>query len=141
MGIAPLWQGSRKLPSHWYHETWVVGYFEGHRGRKQRLPLTFGADIAISEHMETKPTAELQRLRQWAQEKIDAGSEPPWAWYQYMKLIETVDAILAGMDVTTTENLPQSVQRPEKRLRLVGAKRQQDTSPPHPVDSKVQMPM
>ncbi len=91
--------------------------------------------------MQTPPTAELKRLRQWAQEKIDAGSEPPWAWYQYMKLIETADAILAGMAVTTTVNLPQSAERPERRLQLVGAKCQQDTSRHHPVDPKIRMPM
>lgn len=118
-----------------------MGYSQGHIGGKQRLPLTFGTDIAISERMKTKPTAELQRLRRWAQEKIDAGSEPPWAWFQYMKLIETVDAILTGMDVTTTENLPQSAQRREKRLRLVDAKCQPDTSRRHPGNSKIQMPM
>jgi hypothetical protein len=92
--------------------------------------------------METKPTAELQRLRHWAHEKIDAGSEPPWAWYQYMKLIESIDAILQGAEcTTTTENLQQSVERPERRLQLVDAKCQQGTSRPHPVGSKVQMPM
>ena len=91
--------------------------------------------------MDTKPTAELRRVRDWAHEKIDAGSEPPWAWYQYMKLIETIDAIFAGTAVTTTENLPQSAERSERRLRLVGAKCQQDISPPRPSDSKVRMPM
>ena len=40
---------------------------------------------------------ELQATREWAQGKIKAGQEPPWAWYQYMKLIETLDAIIAGM--------------------------------------------
>ena len=29
----------------------------------------------------------LQEMRDWAQGKIDNGTEPPWAWYQYMKLI------------------------------------------------------
>jgi hypothetical protein len=29
-------------------------------------------------------------LRDWASRKVEAGSEPPWAWYQYMKLIETL---------------------------------------------------
>ncbi len=91
--------------------------------------------------METKPTAELQRVRQWAHDKIDAGSEPPWAWYQYMKLIETIDAILAGIAVTTTENLPQSAEHPGRRLQLVGSKCQQDTVPRHPADSKLRMPM
>ena len=69
--------------------------------------------------METKPTAELRRVREWAHEKIDAGSEPPWAWYQYMKLIETIDAIFQGAEcTTTTENLRQSVEQSERRLRL-----------------------
>jgi hypothetical protein len=74
--------------------------------------------------MDTKPTAELQRVRQWAHDKIDAGSEPPWAWYQYMKLIETIDAIFQGAEVTVTmDNSQQLAEHPERRLRLVGAKR------------------
>src|SRR5580704_4588576 len=32
---------------------------------------------------------ELERIRDWAKTKIQGGSEPPWAWYQYMKLVET----------------------------------------------------
>jgi len=92
--------------------------------------------------METKPTAELRRVRHWAHEKIDAGSEPPWAWYQYMKLIETIDAIFQGAEATTTmENSRQSAERPERRLRLVDAKSPQDSVPRRPVDSKVPMPM
>jgi len=52
---------------------------------------------------------ELENMHRWARTKIDAGSEPPWAWYQYMKLVETCDAILMGMAATiTTENSPQS---------------------------------
>jgi hypothetical protein len=92
--------------------------------------------------METKPMAELQRVRQWAREKIDAGSEPPWAWYQYMKLIESIDAIFQGAECTTTmENLRQSAEHPERRLQLVDAKSPQDTSQRHHVDSKVRLPM
>jgi hypothetical protein len=92
--------------------------------------------------METKPTAELRRVRQWAHEKIDAGSEPPWAWYQYMKLIESVDAILEGMAVaTTTENSQQSEARPETRLRLVDATYSQDTAQRHPAGPKIRLPM
>jgi len=44
---------------------------------------------------------ELQKVRDWATDKITAGQEPPWAWYQYMKLRETCDAILAGMASAT----------------------------------------
>lgn len=91
--------------------------------------------------MDIKPRKELMRIREWAHDKIDAGSEPPWAWYQYMKLVETVDTILEGMDVTTTESSQQSDQRQERRLRLVDSKCRQDASPHHPSDSKIQMPM
>ncbi len=42
----------------------------------------------------------LTEVRQWAKDKLATGSEPPWAWYQYMKLVETVDAILTGMEST-----------------------------------------
>lgn len=90
---------------------------------------------------QSKPLVELHRVRQWANEKIQAGSEPPWAWYQYMKLIESIDAILDGMAVTTTENLRQSAQRPGTSLRLVEATSQQDNSQPRPVVPKVRMPM
>jgi len=35
----------------------------------------------------------LALCRGWAEGRIASGNEPPWAWYQYMKLIETVTAI------------------------------------------------
>jgi hypothetical protein len=38
----------------------------------------------------------LQLLRNWAEKRVATGTEPPWAWYQYMKLIETVSAIQGG---------------------------------------------
>lgn len=44
--------------------------------------------------------ADLERMRSWADAKIATGEEPPWAWYQYMKLRETLDAIIAGMAST-----------------------------------------
>ena len=91
--------------------------------------------------MDAKPTAELTRIRQWAQTKIDAGSEPPWAWYQYMKLIETIDAIKDGMASTTTVNSQQSGERPGARLQLVGGVDRQDNAPRHPADSKIRLPM
>lgn len=85
----------------------------------------------------------LQEVREWAKAKIATGTEPPWAWYQYMKLIETVDAILAGAGaVTTTEHSQQSVPHQGKRLQVVDATYPQDNvqsrrGPPE----KPQMPM
>jgi hypothetical protein len=46
---------------------------------------------------------ELQRLRNWAEAKIAAGQEPPWAWYQFMKLREAVDAIIGEMECVAIE--------------------------------------
>ena len=86
--------------------------------------------------------ADLERVRAWAREKIQGGQEPPWAWYQYMKLVETLDAILAGMAATiTTESSQQSDSRPGGHLRLVGSTRPQDNAPPHHVGLPIQMPM
>jgi len=75
----------------------------------------------------------LEAVRNWAKEKIASGSEPPWAWYQYMKLIETLDAILGGQAcVTTKESSPQSESRPGVHLQLVGPKYSQDIAQSHP---------
>lgn len=85
---------------------------------------------------------ELQEIRDWAQEKIAAAQEPPWSWYQYMKLRETCDAILAGMDSTTPlERSPESEQHTGAHLRLVDGSSQQDTARRHLVGLPVQTPM
>ena len=83
---------------------------------------------------------ELQRVRDWAHEKITAGEEPPWAWFQYMKLRETCDAILAGMAATTPLDSPQSASHLEKHLQLVGHSSQQDSVRRHPAGLSVQLP-
>lgn len=76
---------------------------------------------------------QLQAMRDWAKEKIASGSEPPWAWFQYMKLIETLDAILNSQaSVITKENSPQSELRPGGHLRLVGSTRLPDGARLHP---------
>jgi len=46
--------------------------------------------------MERRVDRCLQLLRTWAEKRVATGTEPPWAWYQYMKLIETVTAIQGG---------------------------------------------
>jgi len=84
---------------------------------------------------------ELERVRQWADEKLATGAEPPWAWFQYMKLRETLDAILAGMAATTMESSQRSETRRGARLRLVASIDQQDTAQLRPADSPVLLPM
>jgi len=89
-----------------------------------------------------KVTAEdLARIRGWAKEKIAQGSEPPWAWYQYMKLIETIQALEAGMAaVTTRESSPQSAEHLDAHLRLVGSTDQRDTAQHRPAGLPTQLP-
>jgi hypothetical protein len=88
---------------------------------------------------------ELEKARAWADEKLSLGQEPPWAWYQYMKLRETLDAILAGQAATAvfspTENSPQLAGRPERHLRLVDEAHQKDISQPRHVGLPIQLPM
>ena len=83
---------------------------------------------------------ELERVREWAQDKLQGGSEPPWAWYQYMKLVEAVTAILDGMDATR-ENSPQSGLPPDAHLRLVESTDQPDVALPRPDQPKPRLPM
>lgn len=74
------------------------------------------------------PQPQLEAVLEWAKKKIASGEEPPWAWYQYMKLIESLDAILSSQScVTTMESSQKSEIRPDTHLRLVGAKCSPDT--------------
>ena len=82
---------------------------------------------------------ELQKVRDWANEKLATGEEPPWAWFQYMKLRETLDQILAGQDATTS--LPESAKRPGAPLRLVGEAYPQDNAPHHQPEPPITLPM
>lgn len=84
----------------------------------------------------------LNEVREWAKDKIASGQEPPWAWYQYMKLIEALDAILKGSDcVNPRESSRQSVRHPETPLRLVGATHLPDNAQHHPGAVEVRLPM
>lgn len=84
---------------------------------------------------------ELERIREWADSKIQSGSEPPWAWYQYMKLVETVEALLQGMDATVTmESSQQSELHSEKHLRLVDSTYSPNSVRPHHVGLPVRLP-
>ena len=85
---------------------------------------------------------DLMRVREWAKRKLQGGSEPPWAWYQYMKLVETIDAIRGGMATTSSMgNSQQSAQHPENALRLVDSTYPPDKPQPHRVGLPVRLPM
>ena len=85
---------------------------------------------------------DLERMRVWADSKLATGAEPPWAWYQYMKLWETLGSILDGMAATQPmESSPEAVPHPEKPLRLVVSTRPQGTAPRRRADEPVQLPL
>ena len=83
---------------------------------------------------------ELVTIREWANAKIASGQEPPWAWFQYMKLRETLDVILDGMDCRTLEQTQQPEPRPETHLRLVEAADPQDTAQHHSAGPPTRLP-
>ena len=85
---------------------------------------------------------ELERVRDWAIARIAEGSEPPWSWYQLMKLREAVEAILAGMAVTQPmEDSRESALRRGGGLRLVDSADSQESTQSHPVEQQVPLPM
>lgn len=47
---------------------------------------------------------ELQRIREWADAEIAAGQDATWIWYQYMKLREALDGIIAGMECVALQS-------------------------------------
>jgi hypothetical protein len=53
----------------------------------------------------------LALCRDWAEGRVASGNEPPWAWYQYMKLIETVTAIQTSRAAVSAGE-PERVQAP-----------------------------
>lgn len=76
---------------------------------------------------------ELTRVHAWAEAKIATGAEPPWTWYQYMKLREALDALLGGLEVATpqTASSPVPEQRTGSGLRLAVTNCLPDSVQPH----------
>jgi hypothetical protein len=87
------------------------------------------------------PRTSMHQLRKWAVEKINAGHEPPWAWYQYMKLRETIDAILEGMAATSKVNSQISDRHRERLDRPMVSKYRRGTALSRPAVTKVSLPM
>ena len=71
-------------------------------------------------------------MRIWASEKRSSGQEPPWAWFQYLKLEETLGSLLSGMAATIPLGSFQSDLRQESQLRLAGHEAQRPEKPPAP---------
>jgi hypothetical protein len=89
---------------------------------------------------------DLNNVLEWSKAKIRIGNEPPWAWYQYMKLNETIEAILKGMASIESYDptkgcLQQSAKHQGSGLRLVENMSEQDESRPRQGIDEIPMPM
>jgi len=52
---------------------------------------------------EMAPDAQMRALKSWAVERMIDGTGTPWAWFQFMKLVEVIDTFLeAGEDAGLT---------------------------------------
>ncbi len=85
---------------------------------------------------------ELQKVRDWADARIATGEEPPWAWFQFMKLRETLDQVLEGMTASAvkTESSPGSAVLPESGPRLAVSNTRPSSAQPHQQVVAVQLP-
>ena len=52
-------------------------------------------------------------VHDWARAKLNTGKEPPWSWYQYMKLIEAIQAIQKGRSATSRSTSNPKVSDPD----------------------------
>src|SRR5262245_17187892 len=62
---------------------------------------------------------DLEQVWGWANDKLATGEQPPWVWDQYLKLCETLDALLAGMAANRSLEPPQPMRSRGTHLRLV----------------------
>ena len=50
------------------------------------------------------PDSQMRALKAWAVERMIDGTGTPWAWFQFMKLVEVIDTFLeAGEDAGLTQ--------------------------------------
>jgi len=56
----------------------------------------------------TTPDAQMRALKQWAIERMTAGTQTPWAWFQFMKLLEVLDTFIDAGDEAGLHDKPQA---------------------------------
>ncbi len=62
---------------------------------------------------EMAPDAQMRALKSWAVERMIDGTGTPWAWFQFMKLVEVIDTFLeAGEEAGLTRPARQPVVDP-----------------------------
>jgi hypothetical protein len=68
-------------------------------------PATWSEAVTVGEQEadeEEMIKDDLDRIRKWADDRLSTNQEPPWAWFQLMKLREVVDDTLEALNATTT---------------------------------------
>jgi hypothetical protein len=44
------------------------------------------------------PDAQMRALKEWAIDKMTTGTQTPWAWFQFMKLLEVLDTFIESAE-------------------------------------------
>jgi hypothetical protein len=66
----------------------------------------------------TTPEAQMRALKEWAVDRMTKGTQTPYAWFQFMKLLEVLDAFLeAGDDAGLRDPMPVTPPATAKRSR------------------------
>lgn len=77
--------------------------------------------------------ADLDRVAEWARDRIHAGQEPPWSYYKLMQLIDAVEGLKNDCPlILRTEDLPRAADTPESGPQLSGQVVALDSIRPRP---------
>jgi hypothetical protein len=68
------------------------------------------------------PEAQMRALKTWAVERMTKGTDTPFAWFQFMKLLEVIDTFLeAGDEAGLRDKLPMPEPRKTPRAKPLPA--------------------
>jgi hypothetical protein len=63
------------------------------------------------------PEAQMRALKEWAVDRMTKGTQTPFAWFQFMKLLEVIDTFLEADDAGLQERIrpatPKRAARPK----------------------------
>lgn len=64
------------------------------------------------------PDTQMRVLKDWAVDRMTTGTQTPYAWFQFMKLIEVLDSFMeAGAEAGIHDRLPEPQIRKRPRLK------------------------
>jgi hypothetical protein len=68
------------------------------------------------------PEAQMRALKVWAVDRMTKGTDTPFAWFQFMKLLEVIDTFLeAGDEAGLRDRLPPPEARRTPRAKTLPA--------------------